>query len=339
MKAGYEEYEDVKAALSSEQGTVLSGALRVIPMNRKIAFVTAPNIEVDILIPSELHRNRAIHGDIVLIRLLPTSEWVPLPPKGTNAANGNNLPQQDLQRQRKEDKDQIELMRQRLWKPNASKSSVASFSPSPSPSSQGEQHFIDKVSSSKALQPVAKVIAILEASHQTSIIGSLSFKCKIEPKQRLPESVSFILFHPQDPKYPFIKILRNQLPPALIEHPFEMRNHIFLVDLLPSHWPIQSESPLGENPRSIGEMGEINAETEALLIQHQCNHGLFSEECVKPLQDILGPKTDVWTIPAEEISKRRDLRHMRIFTIDPPTAKDLDGIIYYSTPTVSISVK
>jgi RNB domain len=35
-----------------------------------------------------------------------------------------------------------------------------------------------------------------------------------------------------------------------------------------------------------------------------------------------------WTIPEEEIAKRKDLRDYRIFTIDPPTAKDLDDAMH-----------
>ena len=35
-----------------------------------------------------------------------------------------------------------------------------------------------------------------------------------------------------------------------------------------------------------------------------------------------------WTIPEDEIARRRDLREYRIFTIDPPTAKDLDDALH-----------
>jgi exoribonuclease R len=41
----------------------------------------------------------------------------------------------------------------------------------------------------------------------------------------------------------------------------------------------------------------------------------------------IDPKSKEWIIPAEEISKRLDLREKRIFTIDPITAKDLDDAL------------
>ena len=37
----------------------------------------------------------------------------------------------------------------------------------------------------------------------------------------------------------------------------------------------------------------------------------------------------VWPIPADEISARRDLRQTQIFSIDPPTARDLDDALHY----------
>jgi exoribonuclease R len=47
-----------------------------------------------------------------------------------------------------------------------------------------------------------------------------------------------------------------------------------------------------------------------------------------------------WTIPSEEFDCRRDLRHLRAFTIDPPASKDLDQAmhitpIYSHTPPTS----
>ena len=46
------------------------------------------------------------------------------------------------------------------------------------------------------------------------------------------------------------------------------------------------------------------------------------------------PKVDadgVWRIPEEELAKRRDLRKEQIFSIDPPTARDLDDALSWRT--------
>jgi exoribonuclease R len=41
----------------------------------------------------------------------------------------------------------------------------------------------------------------------------------------------------------------------------------------------------------------------------------------------IDPKSGEWIIPESEIIQRLDLRHKRIFTIDPLTAKDLDDAL------------
>eukprot|EP01035_Chromulina_nebulosa_P017433 gene17433-22985_t len=47
------------------------------------------------------------------------------------------------------------------------------------------------------------------------------------------------------------------------------------------------------------------------------------------INDINGLTQHVeWQIPLDEINKRKDLRDYRIFTIDPPTAKDLDDAVH-----------
>jgi DIS3-like exonuclease 2 len=79
------------------------------------------------------------------------------------------------------------------------------------------------------------------------------------------------------------------------------------------------------------------------------NHGIFSDELLEPLKALLGQgqgqsgdmteddsqisggaydRSVHWRIPEDEIAKRRDLRSYRIFTIDPPNAKDLDDALH-----------
>ena len=43
--------------------------------------------------------------------------------------------------------------------------------------------------------------------------------------------------------------------------------------------------------------------------------------------DQIDPNTGEWNIPPEEISRRADYRKKRIFTIDPPTSRDLDDAL------------
>ena len=45
-----------------------------------------------------------------------------------------------------------------------------------------------------------------------------------------------------------------------------------------------------------------------------------------------------WTIPAAEIAKRTDMRAKRIFSIDPPSARDLDDALHITVlPGASVA--
>lgn len=52
----------------------------------------------------------------------------------------------------------------------------------------------------------------------------------------------------------------------------------------------------------IGNSGDIEAETIALLLQHEVDYSPFSQEILDDLPHL------PWSIPAEEIKDRRDFR-------------------------------
>ncbi|CAG8785044.1 17185_t:CDS:2, partial [Acaulospora morrowiae] len=86
-------------------------------------------------------------------------------------------------------------------------------------------------------------------------------------------------------------------------------------------WPITSLHPFGTLVNQLGEIGNVEVETEALLKDNNVSSEEFSENITKCLPVI------PWTIPEKEIETRRDLRSTRIFTIDPNTAKDIDDAV------------
>ena len=88
---------------------------------------------------------------------------------------------------------------------------------------------------------------------------------------------------------------------------------------------------------SIGEAGNLDAESMRLLKMYDvCCEAYENEnqepsesvhECLRVFLQDINPETKEWTIPADEIGRRLDLREKRIFTIDPLTAKDLDDAL------------
>jgi DIS3-like exonuclease 2 len=79
----------------------------------------------------------------------------------------------------------------------------------------------------------------------------------------------------------------------------------------------------GRLKNKIGEIGDIDAETEAILYEQGIDSSEFDEDL---LRDNL-PQLP-WSVPFKEYTYRRDLRDKCIFTIDPTTARDLDDALH-----------
>jgi exosome complex exonuclease DIS3/RRP44 len=70
--------------------------------------------------------------------------------------------------------------------------------------------------------------------------------------------------------------------------------------------------PTGHYIRQLeGPVGNMEVESEALLIQHNISYAPFTPQVRSCL-----PQR--WTITQHDIEQRVDLRHLRIFSIDPP---------------------
>ncbi len=91
-----------------------------------------------------------------------------------------------------------------------------------------------------------------------------------------------------------------------------------LVTLL--DWPKKAKSPFAEVTTIMGAAGEHNAEIHAILAEFGLPYE-FPESVEEFVESI--PET----ISEEEISKRRDMREVLTFTIDPHDAKDFDDAL------------
>ena len=87
-------------------------------------------------------------------------------------------------------------------------------------------------------------------------------------------------------------------------------------------WPKKADSPFGSVIKVLGKPGEHNTEIHAILAEY----GLPSDFPVEV--EVFAQKIDT-TIQEEEIAKRRDMRNVLTFTIDPKDAKDFDDAISF----------
>lgn len=87
-------------------------------------------------------------------------------------------------------------------------------------------------------------------------------------------------------------------------------------------WPAKADSPFGEVLRVLGRPGEHNTEIHAILAEY----GLPYDFPVDV--EAYAQKIDT-SIKEEEIAKRRDMRKVLTFTIDPKDAKDFDDALSF----------
>lgn len=89
-----------------------------------------------------------------------------------------------------------------------------------------------------------------------------------------------------------------------------------------TQWTSRANSPYGVIEKILGKPGEHNTEMHAILAEYGLPYE-FPEEVEKYAQGL-----DT-TIKQEEIARRRDMREVLTFTIDPRDAKDFDDALSF----------
>jgi ribonuclease R len=87
-------------------------------------------------------------------------------------------------------------------------------------------------------------------------------------------------------------------------------------------WPAKADSPFGEVIKVLGKPGEHNTEIHAILAEYGLPYDF-------PIDvEVYAQKLDT-EIHEEEIARRRDMRDVLTFTIDPRDAKDFDDALSF----------
>ena len=89
-------------------------------------------------------------------------------------------------------------------------------------------------------------------------------------------------------------------------------------------WVAGTRSPLGEIVHVLGKTGDNDVEMNSILAEYDFPLA-FPPEVEEEAEKLNRP------IPKEEIKKRKDLRNVPTFTIDPADAKDFDDAISYES--------
>nr|CAG8543290.1 12896_t:CDS:10 [Entrophospora candida] len=311
-------------------GELVYGVLRINKRNRSDAYVTTETLDTDIYICGSKDRNRALEGDIVAVQLLdPEKVWQTKKEKEEKKRKKEESAGIDKKKVDKK-KDDVEVEGQGLLlfeddeiitddqRPKYCGHVVAVMERMPGQMFSGTLALL-RPSSSATKEREAAERARREAEDRANGIEPKFEESKDDKRDERIERPKIVWFKPTDKRVPLIAIPTEQAPADFVERHQSYAQQLFVACI--KRWPITSLHPFGTLVTQIGEIGNIDVETQALIRDNNISTEEFNENVLKCL-----PQTP-WTIPEEEIEMRRDLRSIRIFTIDPSGAKDLDDAI------------
>ncbi|CAK9137039.1 unnamed protein product [Ilex paraguariensis] len=174
---------------------------------------------------------------------------------------------------------------------------------------QGSAGDINPLSS----RPSGRVVGIIKRNWH-SYCGSL----EPMPMPAGNGGVAHALFVSKDRRIPKIRIQTRQLGNLLD------KRIIVAVD----SWDCLSRYPSGHYVRTIGEIGDRDTESEVVLIENDIDARPFSSQvlaCLPPLP---------WSVSSPDLANpiRQDLRHLCVFSVDPPDIADVTNFVHPGTP-------
>ncbi|KAH1165734.1 DIS3-like exonuclease 2 isoform X1 [Mauremys mutica] len=349
-KSVFEAYmskEDVAAGL--KRGELIQGPLRINPKKYHEAFIPSPDGIRDIFIDGVVARNRALNGDIVVVKLLPKEQWKVIKPDGsdkeTEATHESDVPEElsgtclprepvkgdgdrpDVIIEAQFDDDDAENGQENsqiVLADDIKKLSMDAnekVKDAESGCAQGAKQDVSKVNNprllqEKFLQRTAKVVCILEKKHSRAATGFI--KLLVDKSSELFKKCA--MFSPVDHRVPRAYVSLADCPPDFVSRPEDYSSTLFICRIV--DWREDSNFAIGQMAKSLGQAGEIEPETEGILTEYGVDFSDFSQDVLECL-----PQSLPWVIPPTELANRRDLRKECIFTIDPSTARDLDDAL------------
>ncbi|KAG7194775.1 exosome catalytic subunit dis3 [Scheffersomyces spartinae] len=294
-----EYYSNARLMGGIRNGTLYQGIMHISSYNVLEGQVTVPAFKKPLLVIGTKNLNRSFNADSVVVELLPKDKW--REPSSTivdeSTIGENDNPEEDNDDASTNDgpTSLISDNERKMLANEAIRSTAAS--------------------AEKKLLPTAKVVGIVRRSWRY-YVGQIA-----------PTSVS--AEHGHSSKSCFVILMDPLLPKIRIQtrkaHELLGQRIVVAVDT----WPSNSKYPQGHFVRTLGEIESAEAETEALLLEHDVEYRPFS----KSVLDCLPSEGDNWVVPEkldgdEQLKKRVDLRDKLVCSIDPPGCVDIDDALH-----------
>ena len=169
----------------------------------------------------------------------------------------------------------------------------------------------------KPKQPCAKVVGIFKRNWRPFVghVDANSVSSDFRNRGSQP-----VFVRPLDRRIPRIRIRTRQLE--------ELLGQKIVVSI--DRWDATTRFPEGHLVSVLGGLESVEAETQALLLEH----GVASRPFPKVVLDCLPQEGNTWTVEgdkaknAEQQARRADLRDLQVCSIDPPGCQDIDDALH-----------
>ncbi|KAI9888523.1 MAG: exosome catalytic subunit dis3 [Vezdaea aestivalis] len=284
-----EHFTPSKMMTGVKAGVMHQGLFNVSQYNYLEGYIQVPAFEKRLLVLGRENINRAIQGDLVVIEVLPESQWRT---PSTRLVEETTLNKDEDA----EDEDLITTEReQRALQEQARKHHGSS--------QEGKS------------QPTAKVVGVIKRNWR-QYVGHVDSTSANSSKQENRNQIVFVI--PMDKRIPKIRLRTRQVNNLLGQR--------VLVTI--DAWERDSRAPTGHFVRSLGGLETKEAETEALLLEYDVQYRPFTKtvlDCLPKEGHDWKVPTDIddagW-------KKREDLRNLSVCSIDPPNCQDIDDALH-----------
>lgn len=295
-KAGngiYPEYYSLsKMVTGIRNGTLHQGIFNVSPYNYLEGSIHVPAFEKALLVLGRENINRTVQGDVAVVEALPREQW--------KSSSSKIIEEETLNKNESADADEGEVVVTELERRAL----------------QEEVREMQSNSSEGRPQPTARVVGIIKRNWRQYVghidPSSVSQSVKYGRKQQT------VFLIPMDKRIPKIRIRTRQAGELI------GKRVVVTID----SWDRDSRYPLGHFVRSLGELENKGAETEALLLEYDVQYRPFP----KAVLDCLPKEGHNWRVPTSMADpnwkNRRDLRELQICSIDPVGCQDIDDALH-----------
>lgn len=299
--------EASELSLGIQQGKYHRGCFRVVTESgtgERSGSVTIRQGEerVAVTIRNGQDSNRAIDGDIIAMTINPVEEWI-------SAAGSESTAR---------------------IKKTVEETGIANDTADTTPAdleNVDDTITVGKDRDVSVLRPTGKIVGIVRrnfASYSGSVFETAAFGKEAEEEKVVSDlaereeiAAKFEREHSDGSFTCVFFAVDRKVPPILIRTTQRDRLLGQRIIVAMDSWPTNSPFPFGHYVRTIGPAGSKDVETQVLLQEHNIPHEPFPAAvlaCLPP---------DDYKIGADmgENSKRLDLRHLPVLSIDPPGCK------------------